>query len=812
MKVTTYIIIAFTFAFTSTAFTQTLRAYEREAKKAFENNDYAIALAYYKEALDIDSTKVENIYRLAEAARQIESLRIAEENYQKVADRRATDEYRLTDYHLAMVQKGRGEYKEAIANFQKFIADYDQNAYVDDALVEDAKAQIVQCQRAKEIVDNALTYVEVENVRGLNTANSEFAAVPKDQWLYFGRLFFEDEEDSYKASRAILGAFRSPDFDTAYTVPFFDRNEIHTAYSPDGRLLFFTDCTFIKAGDYRCDLYVVQQETDGDWGEPQKLPFNDAAFSTTQPNVGVLANGETWLFFASDRPGGTGKMDLYYCKIAPDGSIGEPVELKVLNTYEEEVTPFFHSPSQTLFFSTDGRKTLGELDIYESTLEDGKWSTPQALGYPLNSSYNDNYYLLTEAGDTAFFSSNRAGSEYKLEAYETCCPDIYRGIFDIAVELTVNSTCATYRDLPQVRYSLFDAENNALLTEASLNADFTLKTGNRYLIRAEKEGFSPDTMTVSTRGIIRPDTLSAQLDLYPQDNATFHLYDKVLEEPLTGVDVKIYSSGDIYFQIEMNNEESSFNCTVEPNREYTLIAQKKSFLPDTLEFDTYDLEAYCSGFQQNIYLNEEIPTYLPITLYFFNDQPEPRTYATTTDSSYTEIFEVYFAKLPTFKREHRKGVQFTTDIQRDSAEMAVEGFFRDSVQMGYDRLGLFAESVLAFLERGRIVEVPIQGFASPLAGAQYNTNLSMRRIASIGNFFREYDGGVFVKYMENNALQFRGNPQGENDDRTRQQQAALENLNDKANTVYSPLASEGRRIQITELNFLDDKNSTSLNN
>jgi len=812
MRGTTYITIVLALAFAGDTFAQTLRAFEREAKKAMDNADYATALNYYSEALDIDSTKVENMYQVAEAARQFNALRIAEENYQKVTDRREFDEYRLTDYHLATVQKGRGEYPEAIANFRKFIADYDQNAYVDDVLVEDAKAQIEQCQRAQRIVENALTYVEIENVGSLNTPDSEFAGVPTDDWFYYGRLFFEQDEDSYFASQAVLEAFRTPNFDTTFTVPFFDRNEIHTAYSPDGSQLFFTVCAFRKAGDYRCDLYVARKENDGTWGDPKALPFNNSEVSTTQPCVGVLDNGETWLFFASDRPDGTGMMDLYYCSIEADGTISAPTELKALNTFKDEVTPFFHSPSQTLFFSTDGRPSLGELDIYETTWQNSHWSEPKALGYPINSSYNDTYYLLTEGGDTAYLSSNRAGSVYELDAYETCCSDIYRGVFDIDIELTVNSTCATSIELSEVRYSLFDAEQNVLVEGASLNSNFTLKTGQLYRLVAEKEGFPALAAEISTKGMIKPDTLSQQFDLYPEDNATIRLFDKVREEPLGGAKIELFEGGELIYKVELASDEFDFDYTLEPQTAYQIIAQKEDYLPDTISFFTDNLEEFCSGIEKEIYLNEEIPTYLPITLYFFNDQPEPSTYAVTTDSSYTEIFDVYYDKLPIFQREHRKGVQFETDIQRDSAAMAVENFFQDSVQMGYERLGLFAESVLSFLERGRIVEVPIQGFASPLASSQYNTNLSMRRIASIRNFFREYQDGVFVEYIESGALQFAGNPQGENDERTRQQQAALENLDDKANTIYSPLASEGRRIQITELNFLDTRNSTSQRN
>lgn len=793
---------------------QTLKAFEREARKALEAKDYATALNYYQQALDIDSTRLENVYQAAHAAREFNALSIAERNYQRVVTASTQDAYKLARYYLAVVQKGRGNYQEAISNFRTFITTNQGATDIASAILEDAQRQIPECERAQRIVESALDYVKLVNLRGINTPDSEFAGFPEAGKLYYGSLYFQREKDSYSAAQAALQAFETPNMDTSFAVSFLGKNQIHTAFNPKKNRVYFTVCEFRKAGDYRCDLYYLQKDDLGKWEAAQRLPdfINQPNVSSTQPSVGVTEKGDELLFFASDRPGGKGKMDLYYIKVLANNEFSQPVPLTDLNTPEDDVTPFFHTASQTLFFSTDGRPSLGKLDIYESTWKNGIWSEPEALGYPLNSSYNDTYYFLNEVGDTAYFSSNRAGGVVSEDdAYETCCTDIYQAVFDIDVELVVKSNCTSTFALDGVDYQLTHAQDNSPVQRNPLNNSFTLKPGRIYELFAQKTGFSPASTTVSTKGIFKPTTISTEMTLAPKDNLEILVFDAVRKQPLRGARVQLYKAEELLYEIQLRENEHSFFYTVEPNTSYRLVASRIEYIADTLEFKTDNLNDFCSGIKKEIYLNDEIPTYLPITLYFDNDQPVPRSWAVTTDSSYTDIFTVYFAKKETFKREYRKGKQFTTASQRDSAAMQVERFFQDSVLVGYERLGLFAESVLKFLERGRQIEVPIQGFASPRATPGYNTNLSKRRIASIKNFFREYRNGIFIPYINNRSLQFKEDPSGEDDDRTRKQHALLENLDDRANTIYSPPASEGRRIQITQLNFLDTETSSTQN-
>ena len=146
-------------------------------------------------------------------------------------------------------------------------------------------------------------------------------------------------------------------------------------------------------------------------------------YTNTQPAVGFLGDKEV-LFFSSNRPGGEGKMDIWYCRIKKDGTYGKAMNAgKNVNSVEDEITPYYCKPCQELFFSSTWWKGLGGFDIFKSSYKDGEFSEPQNLGSPINSNANDIYFTINSKKTEAFISSNRKGSYF--EEKESCCNDIF---------------------------------------------------------------------------------------------------------------------------------------------------------------------------------------------------------------------------------------------------------------------------------------------------------------------------------------------------------------------------------------------------
>lgn len=191
---------------------------------------------------------------------------------------------------------------------------------------------------------------------------------------------------------------------------------------------------------------------------------------------------------------------------------------------------------------------------------------------------------------------------------------------------------------------------------------------------------------------------------------------------------------------------------------------------------------------------EDLNKYLPVTLYFHNDEPNPRSNDTTTKLNYMTTYNAYTAMIDKYKEEYSKGLAADKAIK---AQDDIENFFIDYVDKGVSDLAIFTRLLLAELEKGQKIELSIKGFASPLAKTDYNVHLTKRRIQSLINFLREYEGGVFIPYLEGTApnggqLFFVKIPFGEYS----ASNVVSDNFHDTRNSVYSRSAALERKIEV----------------
>jgi len=199
---------------------------------------------------------------------------------------------------------------------------------------------------------------------------------------------------------------------------------------------------------------------------------------------------------------------------------------------------------------------------------------------------------------------------------------------------------------------------------------------------------------------------------------------------------------------------------------------------------------------------------LPVTLYFHNDVPNPKTRDTTTRVNYIDSYDDYTAMLDQYKKEYANGLN---GDKADLAKEEIETFFIEYVDKGVSDLQLFRDLLLKELERGAKINITVKGFASPLAKTDYNVNLTKRRINSLVNYMREYDNGIFAKYLDNNAenggkVIFSQVPFGE----YTANQLTSDNPNDVQNSVYSRAAAIERKIEIQSVSYLEDDKEFAL--
>lgn len=198
-------------------------------------------------------------------------------------------------------------------------------------------------------------------------------------------------------------------------------NEGAQSISLDGRYMFFVACDR-QSGLGGCDIYYSIREGDH-WSPAMNCgaPVNSRHWDTS-PSFSPTGDE---LYFASTRPGGQGKCDIWKCKVTvqADGKLkfSDPVNLgPTINTKEDELSPFIHADNQTLYYSSKGLKGLGDYDIFVA-YKDGKggWTTPKNVGYPINTCKAETGFAVNAYGDKAYFSSDGQEKNWKgREIYE----------------------------------------------------------------------------------------------------------------------------------------------------------------------------------------------------------------------------------------------------------------------------------------------------------------------------------------------------------------------------------------------------------
>ena len=159
--------------------------------------------------------------------------------------------------------------------------------------------------------------------------------------------------------------------------------------------------------DLYCSYYI-----DGEWTTPEKLGGGINRDDSWESQPSLSSDGEV-LFFASDRPGGFGGSDIWYSRKNAEGEWQKPVNLgKTINTAGNERSPFLHTDSKTLYFSSAGHDGMGGMDVFYSKMDgQGRWTTPINIGHPINTERDEVDFFVSLDGKTGYFSSDQYNEE-----------------------------------------------------------------------------------------------------------------------------------------------------------------------------------------------------------------------------------------------------------------------------------------------------------------------------------------------------------------------------------------------------------------
>ena len=468
---------------------------KRVADVYFQNKDYYAAAEYYKKALNISSdttgfvvpyafevkmkkespkrTEYEYcVYQLANSLRLYKDFRGAEAWY-AISRNFSDPKYTLSLFYYGESQHSNQKFNDAITSFKEFLTKYKTN----DEYTEKAKIEIASCNFALYEMRYPRLYKFSKLLNQINDQGSNYAPLLLNNNFYFtssrpvavGKKT-ETIRDSKMETKiiksenpfinAIYSASGNPQRTSATVkkvgTPEKGKEFAAPAFSPNGRIMYMT----IWNGSGNKKIYQVNvSRGNGDvWSAPKMLgtEVNIEGFNSMQPFV--TKDGK-YLVFSSDRPGGLGKLDLWYCKLRSDGTLSEASNMgNIINSKENDEAPYYNDQTKKLLFSSDGRIGMGGLDFYESTGDFGTWTEPGNVGYPFNSSKDDVYFTPSNSEDSeGYISSDRES---------VCCLEIFHLKKDF---MTIEGTlldCKTNLPLEGALVVLSDSTQEIKVTTA----------------------------------------------------------------------------------------------------------------------------------------------------------------------------------------------------------------------------------------------------------------------------------------------------------------------------------------------------------
>lgn len=298
---------------------------------------------------------------------------------------------------------------EALANYNEYKTlsgvKGDKAAIVDEYIAE--------CYTAKEFMANPAKVKIVNLGSKINSRFIEHSPVISydEQTLFFTSrrlrpdsanenitesttgLYYEDVYVSYKDKNGNWSDPKVLNIDRA------DDHEATIGLSADGSILYI-----YKDFNGNGNIYESRLEREG-WTTPTMLG-SDINLESFETHVTVSSDGNI-LLFVSDREGGIGGKDIWQCKRLPNGEWGLATNIGApINTTKDEDGPYLHPDGKTLYYSSNGNKTMGGFDIFFSEKEDdGSWGKPLNMGYPINTTGDDIFYIISPDGKRAYYAS-----------------------------------------------------------------------------------------------------------------------------------------------------------------------------------------------------------------------------------------------------------------------------------------------------------------------------------------------------------------------------------------------------------------------
>lgn len=504
----------------------------KEADAQFELYNYDKAAQLYTEA-----------YQKKKTLRATEGLA---ESYRLMRDfRQAASWYAILVETEGSKPEAIKWYAEMLRNNAKYSEAKEQYTRYGQSLKDAGPEQLEQIANWKSSCDSAVKWmrnpktISITNERTLNSPQADWAPVVYGNGLLFTSDRTDESADRARGSRPFLkfDGSKKPDRNTygwtgndylrvyqqvgsTDAVSLFPMNtgsDFHvasTSFSADEKEMYFTltripkNVDRIKGAPSTINIEIYSSRREGDtWSEPEAFRYNNIQeWSVGDP---FLSSDGKMLFFVSNKPGGRGGTDIYFCERTGDGKWGEATNLAAVNSVGNERSPVVHDGY--LYFSTDHGIGMGGLDIHRAKIQNGGLSHIENMGYPINSAQDD--FTFRPTGKLkGYFASNRDGGLGQ--------DDIYSFIEQEKLRFLVQGRVfnrETNLPLPNAVVTLNRTNGTPVMvqTDEEGKFKFSLDENSDYELLAERTNFRSDRASITTKGLKSAAPIEQSLYLTP---------------------------------------------------------------------------------------------------------------------------------------------------------------------------------------------------------------------------------------------------------------------------------------------------------
>lgn len=307
------------------------------------------------------------------------------------------------------------------------------------------------------------------------------------------------------------------EYTKATPLPSLINTKTHDAsiqLSNDGKKLYF----------YRnFDVWITQLINDSSWTEPEL--FSSVNTHSYEPSVYITLDEQT-MFITSEKEGGYGGLDIYVSEKDSNGIWTEMKNLgPTINTDADEDISYVSPEKNIIYFASKGHSSMGGYDVFKSIKNNGEWGTPINMGSPLNSPYDDVFFVMTPKYNRGYFASDRPGGKGQMDLYRLTFADERNPLAELAGLVLKGDSLVPAKSKIEMRE--LESDIKSVQKSKELTGEYLLlvEHGKKYEMYVETEGFAPYKKTF---------LIPEQLEYYQLYQEIHHVYLKDSEGNIIG--------------------------------------------------------------------------------------------------------------------------------------------------------------------------------------------------------------------------------------------------------------------------------------